>query len=723
MLRLLILSLVLASSLVGAATAPGAGVPESASASPQAAFEETMRRARTGDVPAQYRLAQLYSEGLGTAQDNDRAMHWYRMAAGQGHPEAQFTVGVLLATGKGIPQDDKQAVDWYLRAAKQGHVDAQYNLGYMYANGRGIERDTERARIWYQMAAGQDHVRAQINLGALYASGDGVKRDEKRAAEWYRKAADAGDADAQYSLAYLYTYGRGVPRDQTKALHWYERAAAQGHEQARARSDALRGRLEKRERRIRVEMGNLRDGPGLDSAILARLPQGQVVYAVGSNGDWIEVDVPGKNTPGGWLHRSLLDGEPERAPEPVAKPLAPSQVASYPAPGKTTGLAQVSPLPNEAVPSPLSTRTAKPLVDPNAVRDEEPIVSTPPAASGTPPEPATASEEAPASATRAPQSTAPGSGVSKTAVLSARVDEAHSTLRDSLDERDELLTRLSSITSQTATLTEQIRAMESQRAELKSAVARRLGKPDPLPTMPVAPEPPAVPVPVTRAATPPADSLRGGLEALLGRLDTRLATFDERLARLEGGQRNLQRQSLDTREALLDLRSRVDEKLVEERARGVAAQAAEIETNLKLNALRDELSTTRSHNQSLDDRNQALDERNRALDQALITRQREQDVMRERITMLADEREALLGDLGAALQQLDAFHEQAEPEPPQPVENTGSMASGGATTDLPTALSSADQAESATPAVATQETPQPDAGNSDVAPASAPVTQ
>jgi TPR repeat protein len=41
-----------------------------------------------GDVQAQYYLAQMYENGLGTPEDMDQARLWYERAAAKGHPMA-----------------------------------------------------------------------------------------------------------------------------------------------------------------------------------------------------------------------------------------------------------------------------------------------------------------------------------------------------------------------------------------------------------------------------------------------------------------------------------------------------------------------------------------------------------------------------------------------------------------------------------------------------------
>jgi TPR repeat protein len=54
-------------------------------------------------------------------------------------------------------------VHWYRLAAEQGHALAQYNLGGMYNSGRGVARDTVRSYMWILLAADAGDPAASAN--------------------------------------------------------------------------------------------------------------------------------------------------------------------------------------------------------------------------------------------------------------------------------------------------------------------------------------------------------------------------------------------------------------------------------------------------------------------------------------------------------------------------------------------------------------------------------
>ena len=119
--------------------------------------------AEHGDVDAQMRLGDMYSQGRGVEQDDSEAVRWYRLAAEQGDAGAQDKLGDMYSYGRGVTQNHVEALRWYRLAAEQGIVRAQNRLGVEYELGRGVELDYVKAYMWYSLAA---------------ATGNSLARDE-----------------------------------------------------------------------------------------------------------------------------------------------------------------------------------------------------------------------------------------------------------------------------------------------------------------------------------------------------------------------------------------------------------------------------------------------------------------------------------------------------------------------------------------------------------------
>jgi TPR repeat protein len=633
MLRIITLSIMLGPLLAwsGFATADSLAEAEQLlqAGEQAAAFEQFERLAIGGDSAAQYRLAQFYSGGAGTDQELQQAVKWYQRAADNGHAGAQFSLGVLYSTGKGVERDDGLAVDWYVNAAKQGYIDAQYNLGYMYASGRGVDQDLTRARTWYQLAADQGHARAQINLGAMYASGDGVERDDAKAADWYRKAAKQGDADAQFSLGYLYEFGRGVDNDRGQAQRWYSASADQGHVEAAHRLEALRAKVAADSHRVRVEMANLRAGPGTTYEVIGKLKLGTAVIMVGDQGEWIEVSIPG-NTPGqGWLHNNLVDAP---SPKVVAKKTTSTQPVQKPSATEA------------AVKTPAAT-----AVSPAAVASSQTESDRPAQTTGT------------ESLVNKPPTTPETISPAEQAELTAQARAAQGELKETLDERDALLQRLSSITKQTAALSAQIETMEAQRATMLNqqqggaAADKTLTEPE------AASEPSddSLPPVITPASSPAASAgsswLREGFASMLDRLDVRLLEIETRLATLESNQSMLATQLRETRQAQLRLASSMEKKLVNNRIQTVEAQAAEVSAQLELKQLEQQLMLS--------------EQRSRDLENQLANRAANRDEEQQRLISLEEERDELMNGLDAAEKRLSDLRDQLTSDNPPQVQS------------------------------------------------------
>ncbi|KAL1925370.1 uncharacterized protein VTP21DRAFT_253 [Calcarisporiella thermophila] len=120
-----------------------------------------------GHAPAAYRLGECYEYGrLGCPQDATLSIHYYTVAAQQGHKEACFalTAWYLVGCPNVLPQSDADAYAWALRAAEKGLPKAEYAIGYFTEVGIGVEKNPEEAMEWYKKAAEHGDKRALHRL-------------------------------------------------------------------------------------------------------------------------------------------------------------------------------------------------------------------------------------------------------------------------------------------------------------------------------------------------------------------------------------------------------------------------------------------------------------------------------------------------------------------------------------------------------------------------------
>lgn len=85
------------------------------------------------------------------------------VAADQGCRDAQNDLGILC-----LEQERADiALHWFNLAAEQGHADAMHFLSTMYQSGNGVERSDTTALLWRVKAAEAGHVIAKAQMARV----------------------------------------------------------------------------------------------------------------------------------------------------------------------------------------------------------------------------------------------------------------------------------------------------------------------------------------------------------------------------------------------------------------------------------------------------------------------------------------------------------------------------------------------------------------------------
>jgi localization factor PodJL len=221
-----------------------------------------------------------------------------RAAAIAGDTAAEFEVAVRFVQGRGVPPDQQRAAHWFALAAQQGLAPAQFRLGGCYEKGIGVKKDLAEARTLYLSAATKGNGKAMHNLAVLYAEGINGPGDYQAAALWFHKAAERGITDSQYNLGILYERGSGEPQNYAEAYKWFALAADQGDSEAAAKRDEIAAKLDQQT----LEAAEL--------AVKAWAPERQPDDAINA-----------KAPPGGW--DAVERVARAKVPLPLAKPTAP----------------------------------------------------------------------------------------------------------------------------------------------------------------------------------------------------------------------------------------------------------------------------------------------------------------------------------------------------------------------------------------------------------------
>lgn len=114
------------------------------------------------------------------------AMALYEKAAEAGLPEAQVRLAYLLD----YAEDNEKAVFWYRAAADQDYPDGIAGLAAMYAKGEGVDQDPGKARELFEKAGEAGHAGSIRVLISAYQKGElGVEKDPAQVAYWREKQA------------------------------------------------------------------------------------------------------------------------------------------------------------------------------------------------------------------------------------------------------------------------------------------------------------------------------------------------------------------------------------------------------------------------------------------------------------------------------------------------------------------------------------------------------
>lgn len=188
--------------------------------------------AAAGRPMARHELATLYWNGMGGAEDRERAIELHRAAARQGVAQAQTVLGWAHLTGTVAEQDFPLARKWLSAAAHQGAPPAMYLLALMHRDGQGARPDPEFADQLTERAAELGYLPAIYSLAASWLDPSSARHDPEKGLFILTRAA-ATDALAAVQLGHEYLRGTHAGPDPQAAYEWISRGAGMGDAQAR----------------------------------------------------------------------------------------------------------------------------------------------------------------------------------------------------------------------------------------------------------------------------------------------------------------------------------------------------------------------------------------------------------------------------------------------------------------------------------------------------------
>ena len=165
------------------------------------AVELLIPEAEGGHAFAQEALGDMYAGGLGVEADMKQACTWWERASMQGRGMAMYNLGICYATGQGgLKIDNEKATHYYEMAAENGVVQGWCAIGEILLTAGTELYDPEKGKDLCLKSADLGSDKAQYTVAGLYLTGTAVERDFAEAARWLQRAADQGNVKAFYDL-------------------------------------------------------------------------------------------------------------------------------------------------------------------------------------------------------------------------------------------------------------------------------------------------------------------------------------------------------------------------------------------------------------------------------------------------------------------------------------------------------------------------------------------
>lgn len=192
------------------------------------------RAADAGELFAQAALGTIvYELGVGAAENWERAAHYARLAADQGHGPSMTELARMMFVGRGVAQDERGAVAMFRRAAEAGDPAGMSFLGQLYMTGQGVPRDIAAGMDLFRRAADLGHPEAQGVYGLSLVLGQGVEENVSEGLRYIRLGAARNDPQALTVLGKMTFVGEGgITTDERQGIELLQAAAALGYQDA-----------------------------------------------------------------------------------------------------------------------------------------------------------------------------------------------------------------------------------------------------------------------------------------------------------------------------------------------------------------------------------------------------------------------------------------------------------------------------------------------------------
>lgn len=173
--------------------------------------------AESGNVLAMFELGKLYSMEKSGLKDKAKSFEYYQKAlqgflqieplAKKIRPYLQYQIGMMYSKGLGTPVDNQKAIEYLEKSAELGNQYAKRSLALEYISGENIAKDTQKGIFLLTECADSGDAFSCCKLGCLYLFGiNGIEKDKEKAVKWLNKSAEQGSEYAWNLLKNMEQY-------------------------------------------------------------------------------------------------------------------------------------------------------------------------------------------------------------------------------------------------------------------------------------------------------------------------------------------------------------------------------------------------------------------------------------------------------------------------------------------------------------------------------------
>lgn len=174
-------------------------------------FEESAFLGGTLGEESMLKLYDIYTEGILTEKDEEKAIKWLKRAAEMKNADASLKYGILLTDMDSPYSNEFKGIKYLQQALDKENYEAAIHLAKLHRQGIGTSKDLEKAKEYFLIAAEKaNNAEAYYELGGLYSH---ASHDD-----WEEEKEEVDDEQKE--------------KDNQLAMHYFEEAGAMGYIEA-----------------------------------------------------------------------------------------------------------------------------------------------------------------------------------------------------------------------------------------------------------------------------------------------------------------------------------------------------------------------------------------------------------------------------------------------------------------------------------------------------------